>query len=205
MKSIVLTTIAASLIGTSMTTEQEQPVLHTSPAHKTKTEVSNGHIKPVTVQSKSLLPSKVNLGPVIQRGKKEKHVDTLYVTLGEVLVERYREPLINVEPRTSCYFTTCYCSFPTVTTSVIAEEPEPTETPLEILHLKFYPNPTKDHVTIEVKDPATLYLFDMSGKKLREEQFEGNTVLSLLDYPTGTYLIKCLVNGQWLSGKVIKS
>ena len=71
---------------------------------------------------------------------------------------------------------------------------------------KFYPNPTRDYVTVEVSEEIKfLYVTDLSGKLLQRIDFNGTTkaTVYLGDYPVGVYLLRYPVGKQWVSGKVI--
>ena len=71
---------------------------------------------------------------------------------------------------------------------------------------KYYPNPTRDYVTIEVSEEIEfIYLTDLTGKLLQRIDFSGSTLkrVFLGDYPMGLYLLRYPVGKQWVSGKIV--
>jgi hypothetical protein len=67
--------------------------------------------------------------------------------------------------------------------------------------VKVFPNPTTKIVNLNIDkyEGVTYYLFDVTGKLLKEEvAVAEQTVLEMTDYPKGTYLLK-------LAGKENKS
>ena len=71
---------------------------------------------------------------------------------------------------------------------------------------KYYPNPTRDYVTIESPEIIEfIYLTDLSGKILQRVNFNDSHKITLFlgDYPTGIYLLRYPIGKQWVSGKVI--
>lgn len=69
----------------------------------------------------------------------------------------------------------------------------------------FYPNPTKEFVNIQnvTLDKATI--FDSSGKRVREQHFEGkqNNIINLIGLQSGVYYLQLETNGRQISKKVI--
>lgn len=71
---------------------------------------------------------------------------------------------------------------------------------------KFYPNPTSGIINIQCSDSiSTIYLSDANGRLL--ERFESNNMnqfqIDISKNPPGLYLIQCLWNEKWFSGKVL--
>ena len=81
-------------------------------------------------------------------------------------------------------------------------------TPLEITW-KFYPNPTRNKVTIEASTAISeLFITDLSGKlliHLKDIQKDIPVVVDMSNYSTGIYLIRYPVGDRWISGKLIVS
>lgn len=77
---------------------------------------------------------------------------------------------------------------------------------IETIEWKFYPNPTRDYVTVETSEEIEfIYVTDLSGKLLQKVEFNGarNTTIYLGDYPVGIYLLRYPIGKQWVTGKVI--
>ncbi len=77
---------------------------------------------------------------------------------------------------------------------------------VETIEWKFYPNPTRDYVTVETSEEIEfIYVTDLSGKLLQKVEFNGarNTTIYLGDYPVGIYLLRYPIGKQWVTGKVI--
>jgi hydroxymethylpyrimidine pyrophosphatase-like HAD family hydrolase len=77
---------------------------------------------------------------------------------------------------------------------------------LKKIEWKYYPNPTRDYVTIESPEEIEyIYLTDLSGKILQRVNFNDSHKITLYlgDYPTGIYLLRYPIGKQWVSGKVI--
>lgn len=71
---------------------------------------------------------------------------------------------------------------------------------------RYYPNPTRDYVTVEASEEIEfIYLTDLSGKLLQRVQFNGSTNVSIYlgDYPVGIYLLRYPVGKQWVTGKIV--
>lgn len=79
--------------------------------------------------------------------------------------------------------------------------------------VELYPNPTQDHFTVdaasfgELNGPIQVLVFDHLGRRLSSHAIapgSASTLISLQQYPTGTYLVKCF-NDTWVQNfKVIK-
>ena len=73
--------------------------------------------------------------------------------------------------------------------------------------LKFYPNPTRGPLTIEISgEIKELFLADNSGKLL--QRFELNSEeqefrINIDSYPSGMYFIQYLNKDKWMSGKIV--
>ena len=77
---------------------------------------------------------------------------------------------------------------------------------LKKIEWKYYPNPTRDFVTVESPEEIEyIYLTDLSGKILQRVDFNNSHKITLYlgDYPTGIYLLRYPIGKQWVSGKVI--
>ncbi len=59
----------------------------------------------------------------------------------------------------------------------------------EELITAIYPNPATEHVIVKGL-PGTLSITDMSGRLMNELQHDGNSKLSVSDYPAGVYFIQ---------------
>ncbi|MCT4580074.1 MAG: T9SS type A sorting domain-containing protein [Flavobacteriales bacterium] len=80
------------------------------------------------------------------------------------------------------------------------------ENSIETIEWKFYPNPTRDYVTVETSEEIEfIYVTDLSGKLLQKVEFNGarNTRIYLGDYPVGIYLLRYPIGKQWVTGKVV--
>lgn len=84
------------------------------------------------------------------------------------------------------------------------------ENPFNMYHvtenMKVYPNPTKDKCWIEIPDSSEqICLADLSGKLLEKIDLGDKTKieLSLIQYPTGIYFVRCLKREKWLAEKIL--
>jgi len=80
------------------------------------------------------------------------------------------------------------------------------ENEINKIEWKYYPNPTRDYVTIESPEIIDfIYLTDLSGKILQRVNFNDSHKITLYlgDYPTGIYLLRYPIGKQWVSGKVV--
>ncbi len=74
--------------------------------------------------------------------------------------------------------------------------------------VKFYPNPTKGPLNIELRGAVKeIYLFDIGGKMLQKNDVSGQSLikLNLNTWSRGIYFLKYQINGKWFSGKIILS
>ncbi len=72
--------------------------------------------------------------------------------------------------------------------------------------LKYYPNPTRGNLTIEITgEIKELFLADYSGKILQRfsENREDKITIEIGQYPSGIYFIQYLNKDRWMSGKVV--
>ena len=86
------------------------------------------------------------------------------------------------------------------------EENQTNKEEIHNIEWKYYPNPTRDYVTIESPEIIEyIYLTDLSGKILQRVNFNDSKKITLYlgDYPTGIYLLRYPVGKQWVSGKVV--
>jgi Secretion system C-terminal sorting domain len=67
---------------------------------------------------------------------------------------------------------------------------------------RFFPNPTRDYLTIEHERPIDeLFVMDITGKVLlRETPLQRTTRLDMQPYPIGTYLFRFSAVQAWKSG-----
>lgn len=93
-------------------------------------------------------------------------------------------------------------------TNEIPELPEIiTATEKEIVDVQIFPNPIQDFLTIEINKPgpAEIILFDLQGKRIQQNNFEGTTVLELSKLPNGFYICEVRRNNLVVrKTKVIK-
>ena len=72
---------------------------------------------------------------------------------------------------------------------------------------KFYPNPSKDFIKIDVPFATEyeVYVYNVLGELLmQEKKFKNLTALNTQSLGTGTYILKIKTKDTWLSGKFIK-
>ena len=76
--------------------------------------------------------------------------------------------------------------------------------------IKIYPNPTTEHVTLEIAGWETLQngnfkLFYLTGQLLQEHPVHSlTTTISLATLPRGAYILKVHINGKTENWKIIK-
>lgn len=64
-----------------------------------------------------------------------------------------------------------------------------------------YPNPTTDHLFVELVNPTKAFLLDITGRCMAVyELHEGRNTLDLADLPTGVYMLRC----EGLVSKIVK-
>jgi hypothetical protein len=70
---------------------------------------------------------------------------------------------------------------------------------------RFFPNPTRDYLTIEhERSIEELFVMDITGKVLmRETPRAATTRLDMQPYPTGTYLFRFSAVNTWQSGRFV--
>jgi hypothetical protein len=71
---------------------------------------------------------------------------------------------------------------------------------------KFYPNPSKDFIKIDVPfvNEYEVYVYNVLGELLmQEKKFKNLTALNTQALSTGTYILKIKTKDTWLSGKFI--
>lgn len=77
----------------------------------------------------------------------------------------------------------------------------------EVKEAKLYPNPTKGMLTIQlpVKINSQLIVYDMLGRKMLQDNFNGSITANVSDWPHGMYLYQ-IINSKGLTsqGKFIK-
>jgi len=77
------------------------------------------------------------------------------------------------------------------------------------LKLTFYPNPTKDALTIQNDDPTitdfTVLVADQQGRTLNARSFSGSSnQLDMTTLPTGVYNLRLVINGKIYGRQVVK-
>ncbi|MBO0939168.1 carboxypeptidase regulatory-like domain-containing protein [Fibrella sp. HMF5335] len=73
------------------------------------------------------------------------------------------------------------------------------------IKFRFFPNPTRDYLTIENPDTIReLYVMDITGKLLmREAPAQTSVRLDMQPYPTGTYLFRFEAANAWQAGRFL--
>jgi hypothetical protein len=73
----------------------------------------------------------------------------------------------------------------------------------EMSEMNVFPNPTKSVVFFEATSQLyTLELFNISGQKLISQQYSGNCLLDLSDYPSGLYFYRISNQSSVKTGKI---
>lgn len=78
----------------------------------------------------------------------------------------------------------------------------------ELPEIKYYPNPTKGIITVEIKGKVEeLYLTDISGKLIKKIKINGETSMNidLSDYSSGIYFLKYFAQNNSFTGKILLS
>ena len=75
--------------------------------------------------------------------------------------------------------------------------------------IKIFPNPFEETVTVDVSgyEIGGIRIYDLNGKLLLKENYDSpqnHCVLNLSDIPAGIYLIHSVIEGNDVSGKIIK-
>lgn len=73
---------------------------------------------------------------------------------------------------------------------------------------QYYPNPTRDIVRVQFNSKIEeVFLTDLRGKLLARKKLNGNrkTEFDLSKYPVGTYFIKFMFDGKWVTDRVIRT
>lgn len=80
---------------------------------------------------------------------------------------------------------------------------------MQTLNARIYPNPIQNLWQVELPEAgeATLELYDMQGRRLRQQQLEGATThqFNSSDLSAGTYLVRILQNGKLKQHKLVKT
>jgi hypothetical protein len=67
-------------------------------------------------------------------------------------------------------------------------------TPIKDVEWRMYPNPAKDHITIEVKEgvlPKYVKIYDMNGKLVQKDLIQGKMMVRVeLNLRPGNYIVK---------------
>jgi hypothetical protein len=85
------------------------------------------------------------------------------------------------------------------------EQGLPTDTTNVPKPFRFFPNPTRDYLTIEHEQAIDeLFVMDVTGKVLmRETPHQSSTRLDMQPYPTGTYLFRFSAAQIWQAGRFV--
>lgn len=73
---------------------------------------------------------------------------------------------------------------------------------------QYYPNPTRDIVRVQFNSKIEeVFLTDLRGKLLARKKLNSdrNTEFDLSKYPVGTYFIKFMFDGKWVTDRVIRT
>ena len=69
----------------------------------------------------------------------------------------------------------------------------------------FYPNPASDHLTFYAPEEATLLIYDLSGRLMGQYELkQGDTTISVANYPIGEYLFEVRMANGYEMGKWVK-
>lgn len=73
-----------------------------------------------------------------------------------------------------------------------------------VTYLRIYPNIFRDHINIYVDSPMMINIYDVSGRKIKSEYVQANTILDLEKIPTGIYFYQAVgIYGNY-SGRILK-
>ena len=76
----------------------------------------------------------------------------------------------------------------------------------ELSRIKIYPNPAKNHVTIENISGTKILVKDMTGKIITEIKADNNTeTIDISAYPAGVYLLNIVSKTESITRKLIKN
>lgn len=62
--------------------------------------------------------------------------------------------------------------------------------------LLLYPNPAKDYFRLTVGEPATVIVYDVSGRQVLQQQIEPAGRIAVSDLDPGVYFVAVTINGQ---------
>ncbi len=91
-------------------------------------------------------------------------------------------------------------------TTEINEEGKPEKTVEKALgNLTIYPNPTNHYISFALEEKIVrVILYDLTGKKVMEQQYLSNPSISVGHLTSGNYLVKLNTVKGWYSGRFIK-
>jgi hypothetical protein len=101
---------------------------------------------------------------------------------------------------------------PYITTSALFIQPDSlpnigiSPLPYAEKHIKFYPNPATDIITVELPaniTQASLQLFDLQGRLIKQETIHHKSVLNVAGLHPGLYLYKVVAENQDYNGKLL--
>ncbi|MBN1182569.1 MAG: T9SS type A sorting domain-containing protein [Bacteroidales bacterium] len=75
---------------------------------------------------------------------------------------------------------------------------------LEIEKITLYPNPTNEHITISIKEPINLLIYNSIGVVLYEEKLTKSKTISLKEFHSGIYFFKFSDNKNIIIKNIIK-
>lgn len=71
--------------------------------------------------------------------------------------------------------------------------------------VRYYPNPTKGEVSLDIEENATLYIYSIEGKVMKTQRLtEGTNSVDMYDFKAGIYSFRVITNNDVKTFKVIK-
>lgn len=71
--------------------------------------------------------------------------------------------------------------------------------------VRYYPNPTKGKVSLDIEENATLYIYSIEGKVMRTQQLtEGINNVDMYDFKSGIYSFRVITNDDVNTFSIIK-
>jgi hypothetical protein len=77
----------------------------------------------------------------------------------------------------------------------------------EPISVSFYPNPTTDFIEFDIKNSKKslpIFIYNMQGELLISQLINSGGKINLSSFSNGNYLYSILINGQLVSGKILK-
>jgi len=74
------------------------------------------------------------------------------------------------------------------------------------LDFSIYPNPTKNTVSIDLKDnnKAEITIYDLNGRVIKSQIIKSKEKINMSELANGIYLIKIITNGEIITKRVVK-